>query len=187
VKEYYATLRIQQGRLRQAMHDMGLKTAAELSRISGVTQQEIGSLLNFKESPKGKRGEWKKATIAICKSLGHEPNDLFPDHLNHEIATNKISSFVESSQLSGCALRQIGPVEYCSEKEMQQVLDEVIETLPKREKAIVKARFFEGKSLREVGKDHNITAARVSDIERKALINLRHPVRIKKLEEIRCW
>jgi lambda repressor-like predicted transcriptional regulator len=108
MKDYYATLRIQQGRLKAAMQELGIETVAGLSRRSGVSQASIGNLMNFRESPRTKSGEWRVVTLAICKALGSEPSELFPEHLDHEITTNRIASFVEHAQISGGTAPQHG-------------------------------------------------------------------------------
>jgi len=184
VKDYYATLRIQHGRLKAAMQELGIETAAALSRRSGVTQGDIGKLLNFRESPRAKNGEWRTVTLAICKALGSEPSELFPDHLDHEIPTNRIASFVEHAQLAGGAALQLGPGEECQQAEMEQTLDEVLGTLTDRERSVLKTRFWDGKTLEETGIEHNIGGQRARQIEAKALRKLRHPSRLKKLEGV---
>lgn len=182
--DYYATLRIQQGRLKAAMQELGIDTVAELSRRSGVTQQKIGNLLNFRESPRAKNGNWRAVTLAVCKALGSEPSDLFPEHLDHEIPTNRIASFVEHAQLSGRENLQLGPGEECQQFEMEQTLDEMLGTLTDRERRVLKARFWEGKSREEAGREHNIGGQRVSQIEARALRKLRHPTRLEKLRGV---
>jgi len=184
MKDYYATLRIQQGRLKAAMQEVGIETAAELSRRSGVNQNAIGKLLNFRESPRAKNGEWRTVTLALCKALGSEPSDLFPEHLDHEIPTNRIASFVEHAQLSGRETLQLGPAEECQQVEMEQTIDEVLETLTDRERGVLKARFWECKTLEETGSAHNIVAERARQIEAKALRKLRDPSRRQKLEGV---
>jgi RNA polymerase sigma factor (sigma-70 family) len=183
-KDYYATLRIQQGRLKAAMQELGIETAAELSRRSGVTQGYIGQMLNFRLSPRADNGEWRAATLAICKALGSEPSELFPEHLDHEVATNRITSFVEHAQLSGGETLQLGPVDECQQAEMEQTLDEVLGALTDRERSVFKARYGEGKTLEEAGRDQSISAERARQIAAKALRKLRLPSRLKKLEGV---
>lgn len=185
MKDYYATLKIQQGRLKTAMREMGIKTVAELSRRSGISQHVISGLLNFRTSPRCDYGrEWRTATLAICKTLGYEANDLFPDHLDHEIPTNQITAFVEHAQLSGRGPLQLGPCEEYERKDIEQTLNDVLETLNDREQDILKARFWDNKTLEEIARDFNVTRTRIAQIEAKAIRKLGHPVRRHILEEI---
>ena len=184
MKDYYATLRIQQGRLKAAMQELGIATAADLSRRSGATQGDIGNLLNFRESPRAKNGKWRAVTLAICKALGSEPSELFPEHLDYEIPTNRIASFVEHAQLSGTETLQLGPGEECQQAEMEQTLDEVLGTLTDRERDVLKARFWEGKTLDEIGDEQGVRGSTIRMLEAKALCKLRRPTRLEKLEGV---
>jgi len=184
MKDYYATLRIQHGRLKSAMQDLGIESAAELSRRSGVSQQGVGELLNFRVSPRAKNGAWKKHTLAICAALGSEPIDLFPEHLDHEIPTNEIASFVDHAQLSGASVRQLGPREECERGEMSRTLDEVLGTLTDRERNVLKGRFWESKTLDEIASEQGVCRERIRMVEAKALRKMRHPSRLEKLADV---
>jgi RNA polymerase sigma factor (sigma-70 family) len=187
MKDYYATLRIQQGRLKAAMRDLGIETVSELSRRSGVCNTIIGSLLNFRISPRAKNGEWRESTLLICKALGSEPSDLFPDHLDHEIQTNRISAFVEHAQLSGGDNLQLLPGDELQRAEMEQTVDEVLGGLKERERRVLKARFWEGKTLDDVGREFGNTGTTIRMIEARALNRLRHPERLAKLASVCTW
>lgn len=184
MKDYYATLRIQQGRLKAAMQELGIETATELSLRAGVTQSYVGKMLNFRLSPRAVNGEWRKATLAICKALGSEPSELFPEHLDHEIPTNRIASFVEHAQLSGRETLQLEPGDELQQTEMEQTIDEVLGTLTDRERNVLKARFWENKSLEDIGKTQGVGEESIRLVEAKALRKLRHPTRLEKLNEI---
>ena len=109
MSDYYAMLKIQQGRLRAAMAAVGVTTAAELSRMSGISQSDIGRLLNFRMSAKRPNGEWRTATVAVCRVLGCDPKAIFPNHLLREIACNEMVGYVEQSQLEGAQIAQLSP------------------------------------------------------------------------------
>jgi RNA polymerase sigma factor (sigma-70 family) len=128
--------------------------------------------------------EWRDATLAICKALGSEPSELFPEHLDHEIPTNRIASFVERAQITGGAALQLGPGEECQQVEMEQTLDEVLGTLTDRERNVLKARFWEGKTLDEIGDEQGVRGNTIRMVEAKALRKLRHPTRLEKLEGV---
>ena len=61
----------------------------------------------------------------------------------------------------------------------------LLETLSPREEKILSDRWgFRGgekKTQREVGRIHGITGSRISQIERRAIRKLRHPVRVRQL------
>lgn len=68
--------------------------------------------------------------------------------------------------------------------DLRDSLNNALNTLDKRERKILELRFYDGKTLKEVGDELKITSPeRVRQIESKALIKLRHPVRRKIIEE----
>lgn len=72
---------------------------------------------------------------------------------------------------------------------LQDKLESALSVLPKREQKILKLRFGLGdgvpRTLEEVGQIFDITRERVRQIEAKALKKLRHPIRLRKLTQIR--
>ena len=78
------------------------------------------------------------------------------------------------------------PVESAAREMLKEQIHDVLETLPEREREILKMRFGIGAkpphTLEEVGRKFQVTRARVRQIEAKALKKLRHPARSKKLK-----
>lgn len=70
---------------------------------------------------------------------------------------------------------------------LKRTLQDVLGELSEREACILKLRFgFEDgvpKTLEEVGKMYNVTRERIRQIESKAIEKLRHPLRLKRLQE----
>jgi len=185
MSDYHATLKIQQGRLKAAMARMNIASAADLHRLTGVTQSVIGKLLNFKSSPRQKRNrQWKISVLRICKALACEPSDIFPEYLDHEIASNKIEAFIEHAQLENGATQQLSPVDECEISEQKDVINEVLESLTDREACVLRSHFMEGMSIIEIAQYHGVCKQRMCEIRNKALRKLRHPSRLNKLKEV---
>ncbi|OCL26708.1 RNA polymerase subunit sigma [Orenia metallireducens] len=70
---------------------------------------------------------------------------------------------------------------------LREELDEMLDTIPKREKRILELRFglLDGRTrtLNEIGQDYNLSRERIRQIEKKALQRMRHPTRSKKLKD----
>lgn len=70
---------------------------------------------------------------------------------------------------------------------LREELDEILDTIPKREKRILELRFglLDGRArtLNEIGQDYNLSRERIRQIEKRALKRMRHPTRSKKLKD----
>ena len=74
-------------------------------------------------------------------------------------------------------------------RELRRQLDETMKSLTPRERDILELRFGwnddRGRTLEEIGEMYGVTRERIRQIEAKALRKLRHPVRIKKINDFR--
>lgn len=82
---------------------------------------------------------------------------------------------------------QPSPYDTASRELLKEHLDEVLATLPDREKRVLILRFGledgRPRTLEEVGVEFGVTRERIRQIEAKALRKLRHPSRSKKLKD----
>ncbi|AGB41348.1 RNA polymerase sigma factor, sigma-70 family [Halobacteroides halobius DSM 5150] len=78
------------------------------------------------------------------------------------------------------------PDQLADDEMLREELNDVLDTLSKREKRILQLRFglLDGRprTLREIGKDYDLSRERIRQIEKKALQRLRHPKRSKRLK-----
>ena len=186
MSDFYAILKIQNGRIRKAMEDAGIPNAARLAERAGKSPDQVGRLLNFKISPRCLDGTWRKVTIAICEAMGIFPEDIFPDHLCKQVSSNQLAAYVERGQIPFAAQRHLpGPVEAAINGEMKQRLEKVLHTLNFREREILKLRYGLDKNaatLDETAVIYGVSPERVRQIEAKAIRKLQHPERARRLE-----
>ena len=79
------------------------------------------------------------------------------------------------------------PAEAAAFAMLKEQLNEVLNTLTKREQEVIRLRFGledgRARTLEEVGKQFDVTRERIRQIEAKALRKLRHPSKSKILKD----
>ncbi len=146
----------------------------------------------------------KKVQSQLLHQNGHEPS---PDEIADEIdmPVDKVREIMRVAQEPVSLETPIGeeedshlgdfipdndapaPADAASHTMLREQLADVLSTLTPREAKVLKLRFGleDGRSrtLEEVGKEFNVTRARIRQIEAKALRKLRHPSRSRKLKD----
>ena len=79
------------------------------------------------------------------------------------------------------------PMDYILKEDLKVQIDEVLEQLNDREKAVIRMRFGllddeSDRTLEEIGKELNVTRERVRQIESSAIKKLKHPKVGRKLK-----
>ena len=91
------------------------------------------------------------------------------------------------ARVMACLIHQEAesPYESVQNRELSNRVNEVLATLTEREEKIIRLRFGIGEpaeyTLEEIGKRFNVSRERIRQIEKKALIRLRHSSRREKL------
>jgi RNA polymerase sigma factor for flagellar operon FliA len=171
-----------------------LKTYAEL-RIKGAMIDELRATAWIPRSMRKKIDGINNARIKLERIHGRMPDDV-------EVAKSlkmslddyfKILKFATSSKLlrlvdfknnknsdsdlniSECIPdpKARSPLNILEEKDNQEQLAELIETLPKKEKLVLSLYYWEEMTMQEIGKILNITESRVCQIHSQALIRLK--------------
>lgn len=92
----------------------------------------------------------------------------------------KFGDFVEDKS-------SVGPMDYILKEDLKLQIDDVLEQLNDREKAVIRMRFGllddeSDRTLEEIGKELNVTRERVRQIESSAIKKLKHPKVGRKLK-----
>jgi RNA polymerase primary sigma factor len=150
-----------------------------INRINKITRrhlQEFGKEPSLVEIAKevGLSVDKVKNVIKITK----EPISLEAPIGNEE--DGKFGDFVEDK-------KSVAPIEYMLKNDLKNQVDEVLEQLNEREKAVVRMRFGlledeSDRTLEEIGKELNVTRERVRQIENSAIKKLKHPKVGRKLK-----
>ncbi|MDR0407764.1 MAG: RNA polymerase sigma factor RpoD [Campylobacteraceae bacterium] len=108
-----------------------------------------------------------KEPISLEAPIGNEDDGKFGD-------------FVEDRNT-------LSPIEHILKNDLKEQIDEVLEQLNEREKAVIRMRFGllddeSDRTLEEIGKELNVTRERVRQIESSAIKKLKHPKVGRKLK-----
>lgn len=68
---------------------------------------------------------------------------------------------------------------------LHAALEKALATLPEAERAVLLSRYYQGRTLREVGRERGISFERVRKIEAAGLRRLRHPRVLQELQQFR--
>ena len=68
--------------------------------------------------------------------------------------------------------------------EIKNAITQVLSTLTPREERVIRERFFNNKTLEEVGQTFSVTRNRIRQIEAKALRKMKHPSRSEILKKV---
>jgi|688.fasta_scaffold278015_3 DNA-directed RNA polymerase specialized sigma subunit len=190
INDYKLTLKVQNNYLLEKMYEHGIKTVAELSRFSEVSQASLGDILNLKIAAYSKAGKIYPSVQKLCEFFCCEIYDIFPaQHIEQSLPNNKAHIKADLNQLlpSGLLENTLDPAHLVSTYQDNELVNKMLFLLTEKERKVMSLRFgLNGEdehTLAEAGLKFNVTACRIRQIECKALRKLRHPSNKSYFEE----
>ncbi len=156
-----------------AMRAANIRSQRELSRQSGLSKNIINNLIRTDSNPIAQNGEWRESALTLAKFFQTEPGMLFQP-AEEDIDVNLLLDSTSPD------------IEY-EKTEAKVVVENVIHSLNACHIKILKMRFWDDKTLEDIGSELGITREGVRQIEVKALKKLRHPSRLKILESVHYY
>ncbi len=176
MSDYHVTMIIKNGRIKKLMDEMGIKSAAELSRQSGICSGSICALLSMKVKPMNSRGKWNRIVIALSEFFGVACDEMFPELAFKTVSSNKIYKYVEQAQLASL---NTDPPQIAWEKEYtkQEAIKALLaaQDFTPKERFVIKERIMNGRTLQECADLLGVHRERARQIEANVLRRLRHP------------
>jgi RNA polymerase primary sigma factor len=150
-----------------------IETINRIIRTSRFMEQELGREPSPEEI--AERLEIDAAQVRRALKIARAPVSLESPVGEDD---SELSDFIEDTNSPS-------PSEQAFRADLQAKTHELLDTLPDRERKILRLRFGIGErsdhTLEEVGRDFNLTRERIRQLETKALEKLRHPTRADSL------
>jgi len=176
-------MKVKNNLLASAMERKGIASAAELSRQSGVTQNDIGKYLNLQQSIYDFRGEYRPQFMQLCEFFNLMPSELYPEaQMSEPLKSNKRVIEADAHELVRLEADALDPAQIIELGSRREAIRGMLFSLTKKESDVVSLRLgFEGveHTWEEIGNVYGVSRERVRQIYGKALRKLRHPERLK--------
>lgn len=193
-KDYNIVVTVRNNCLLTKMREVGFYTVSELSRRTGISGSEIYRCLNLTVSGQRQDGNWRLSVCRLAKFFRCLPEDLYPPQHAAAPLPKRRAEFDMSLEdidwfLSGTKQLALPPDERMEKKDVADAISEVLNSLTPREQTVLRMRFgLDGqgeRTLKEIANRLSITAARVGQIQAKAMRKLKHPARTMLLNNAR--
>lgn len=174
-------LRFKNARLWHAVYDKWNSVAAFCAAFKRENRAfSVGRLITLKVSPLNKitnnptrTAEW------LCDVLGFDFGELFPPYLyDDQLPSIRIAEAYgeEILSLSDPTVKKMLVADTCIDEdfELKDQVEKVLKLLTQREESVIRKRFLEGFTHRQIADDMDVSHERVRQIEVKALRKLRH-------------
>ena len=182
------TAKLKHGDLLAAIRKRGW-TQRQAAEYFGMSDARFGTMINLRWIPKSDivSEEFTKKIFALTGKL---PEDLWPEFIRtqdfldlpkrldiyREVTARQLSAMVEQRQLGAA------PDELLAAEELKQLVREKLEELSPRERQVLIGRFFEDKTLEQIGSELGLKKQTICKVEGEALRRLRHPGRCRVLK-----
>lgn len=177
--EYAVKVSVRNALILRQMKKLGIKSQTELAMISGLQQMTVSSLIRLLRAPKSKiTGDWTDAAFALSSALRVEPEELWTETQQGMALKKNSYQFDASEEQIQQLSSDVNPHRIAFDSERSDYIKNALSTLTPREELVIRKRFFDGETLKEVGsKIGGVQQERVRQIEAKALRKLKHPAK----------
>lgn len=185
MKDYRVEIKVKNNLLFNAMERRGIASAAELSRQSGVSYNQVCRYLNLQERVYDFRGEYRLCFVRLCEFFNLMPHELYPENQMIEpLKTNKKTIEADVNDLVRLEADTLDPSQIIELGSKREAIESILGVLTKREAKVVALRLgFAGAehTWEEIGNVYGVSKERVRQIYGKAIRKMRHPARLEQV------
>jgi DNA-binding CsgD family transcriptional regulator/DNA-binding Xre family transcriptional regulator len=176
MEDYRLQLKVQNGHLFRMMESRGLKTIAELARATGISQDPLGKAANLKQPVYISNGKLTATYERLCNFFYCDVSDLVPEqHIDNPLISNVTEGYATKIQLDALTVDAIDPSLMIDNDLIS--IDSILDNSPlnQRERDMLKMRFEDGLTYKEIGDKFGVSNNRIRQIEAKSMRKMRHP------------
>ena len=182
MNDYRVAIKVRNNRILKAIEAVGGTPGQNWCEANGLSYTGVNNLINMTSSPATTTGALTPTARKLCDVLDKLPEDLWSDDQIRPLEKNFTS--LEMSREQVMSLMAPDDTGYLTDfeglidrKRLGVVMERAISTLDERKQRILRARFFENKTLEKIGEEFGITKEYARAIEARALRELRHPTK----------
>ena len=184
MSDYRLIIKVKNNLIYGLMKDRGIETQNALARATGLHPSTVGEVANLKVGAFARNGQPLRATQVLCDFFGCLPEEIFPPEVLYSgIQSNVVERYVSSNEVAEhlgvdditVESKQIeaNPYVIFETNGLDIVLDQALNLITERQKRILTALYIEEKTLREVGREFEVTGDRIRNIRDDAFRKLR--------------
>jgi RNA polymerase sigma factor (sigma-70 family) len=161
-------VKVKHGKIQQYLDKNGLSQSA-FSKWLGISPQSLGRIINLYDRPNA------VVAIKISTALNIPIDELFPNINVFKSMGRKRTVYkdIPMSELEMFDDTVPDPKQLINHLGLEEEMTGMIQMLPEREQKIIYGRFYEDKTLEELGEEYNVGKERIRQIEAGALRTLR--------------
>jgi len=177
MKDYHVKIKVRNNRLLQAIYDAGGEPGFKWCHANGLRYNNVNWLLNMTESPINKKtNDYSETAIRLCEVLNKSPNELWSEDQLTALETNAAEFDMSKEEITSLMNNQEESYLPDLDKfELTDAVEDALSQLTEREQIVMRLRFMDGMTLKEIGDHCGVQLERIRQIEAKALRKLRHP------------
>jgi RNA polymerase sigma factor (sigma-70 family) len=187
-KDYRVNIKVRNNRILKAIEEVGGTHGEKWCKENGITYSTLNGLTNMTVSPVNNFGELTRTAKKLCEVLKKMPDELWSDEQIRPLEKNFSSFEMSSHEL--VSLMSSGETSYLTDfeekidKERLIIqIESCLGMLSENCKRVLKDRFYENKTFRQISQEMDISQERVRDLEQTALRKLRRPKMRKNLND----
>lgn len=196
VEEFNIKVSVRNNLILKSIKNQGYTNLNKFAKECQVSIGGLYDLVNLKESPLTRDGEFSKPAKELMEALGACPVELWTDEqLTMRLRSNTVEREISKEglqiALQSNARSLIGldyPEQELEEVDNTRVVGDKLDSLTRREAKVLRLRFgldgVKEHTFEEIGDLFECTGGRIQQIEAQALRKMRHPSRSDDLKDM---